>query len=146
MAFKTGLILGFVLLPAVALAQAPPDSENGRYTFSPVADGVVRLDTRTGQVSHCRRGDTGWACQVVPDERAALESEIARLQKEAATLKKELLALGAPLPGLRPPEPSPELRLPSDADIDRVMSFMEKVWRRLWSIVQGTPKEPPSKI
>src|SRR6266576_3465724 len=66
---------------AVASAQtATPDSENGRYSFNPVADGVLRLDTRTGQVSQCSRSDVGWACKVVPDERAALETEIARLQ------------------------------------------------------------------
>ena len=65
---------------AVASAQtATPDSENGRYSFNPVADGVLRLDTRTGQVSQCSRGDVGWACKVVPDERSALETEIARL-------------------------------------------------------------------
>src|SRR5438874_7495049 len=53
----------------------PPDSENGRYSFNPVADGVLRLDTRTGQVSQCSRNDAGWACKVVPDERSALETE-----------------------------------------------------------------------
>jgi hypothetical protein len=80
---------------AAALAQAvTPDSENGRYGFNPVVDGVLRLDTRTGQVSQCSRSDAGWACKVLPDERSALETEIARLQGENATLKKELLARG----------------------------------------------------
>jgi hypothetical protein len=41
---------------AAALAQtATPDSESGRYSFNPVADGVLRLDIRNGQVSHCSR-------------------------------------------------------------------------------------------
>src|SRR5215472_5662026 len=49
---------------AVASAQtATPDSENGRYSFNPVANGVLRLDTRTGQVSQCSRGDVGWAAR-----------------------------------------------------------------------------------
>jgi hypothetical protein len=56
---------------------------NGNY-------GVLRLDTRTRQVSQCSRSDAGWACKAVPDERSALESEIARLRGENATLKKEL--------------------------------------------------------
>src|SRR5262249_4528383 len=78
---------------AVASAQtATPDSENGRYSFNPVADGVLRLDTRTGQISQCSRSEVGWACKVVPDERSALETEIARVQGENASLKKELLA------------------------------------------------------
>ena len=78
------LALAFMLLLAhfgVASAQtATPDSENGRYSFSAVADGVLRLDTRTGQISQCSRSDAGWACKVVADERSALETEIARLQ------------------------------------------------------------------
>src|SRR5262249_19017310 len=101
---------------AVASAQtATPDSES-RYSFNPVADAVLRLDTRTGQVSQCSRSDVGWACKLVPDERSALETEIARLQGDNASLKKELLARGLPVPGV--PSPSgakpgePELKLP----------------------------------
>ena len=71
-----------------------------RYSFNPVADGVLRLDTRSGQVSHCSRSDGGWVCKVVPDERSALETEIARLQSENATTEKELLGRGLPLPGV----------------------------------------------
>jgi hypothetical protein len=133
---------------AVASAQTePPDSENGRYSFNPVTDGVLRLDTRTGQVSQCTRSDAGWACKVVPDERSALDSEIARLQGETATLKKELLARGLPLPGVpsvaKPGEP--ELKLPSDAEVDKVMSFLEKVWRRLVEIGREVQKDVERK-
>ena len=98
------------LLAALAPASAQPampDSENGRYSFNPVADGVLRLDTRTGQVSQCNRSDAGWACRAVPDERSSLESEIGRLQGENATLKKELLARGLPVPGVTSPPVAP---------------------------------------
>jgi hypothetical protein len=96
---------------------------------------VLRLDTRTGQVSQCSRSDAGWACKAVPDERSALETEIARLQSENAILKKELLVRGLPVPGVQSPSGAksgePELKLPSDAEVDKVISFVERVWRRL---------------
>jgi hypothetical protein len=65
------LTLSLAEFAAASAQTATPDSENGRYSFNPVADGVLRLDTRTGQVSQCSRSDAGWACKVVPDERSA---------------------------------------------------------------------------
>jgi hypothetical protein len=150
---RTLLIAAAIALTASATqAQAPatPDSENGRFTFSQVPDGVLRLDTRTGHVSLCAKRAAGWACQAVPDERAALETEIARLQTDNATLKKEMIARGVPLPGGMKTDPSGvrpqiELKLPSDAEIDRLMTFMEKIWRRLIDMVQGMQKDIEKK-
>jgi len=140
------LVSAFACLAPAAHAQTAPDTENGRYSFGQVADGMLRLDTRTGQVSLCARQPAGWACNTVPDERTALESEIARLQRENGALKKDMLARNLPLPsdvtGL-PQTSQRELQLkvplPSDAEIDRVMSAFEKMWRRLIDMVQKSP-------
>jgi hypothetical protein len=148
-AFAIALTMSLAALVAASAEPATPDSENGRYSFNPVADGVLRLDTRTGQVSQCSRSDAGWTCKAVPDERSSLEAEIARLQGENATLKKELLARGLPLPGVPSPpaaKPSePELKLPHDADVDKVMSFLEKVWRRLVEMGREVQKDVERK-
>ena len=92
------LVSAFVMLAPGAHAQTAPDSENGRYSFNQVPDGMLRLDTRTGQVSLCAKQAAGWSCNAVPDERAALESEITRLQRENGALKKDMLARGLTLP------------------------------------------------
>jgi hypothetical protein len=141
------LAVALVALAPAARAQTAPDSENGRYSFSAVAGGMLRLDTRTGAVSICARKETGWACNAVPDERQALENEIARLQSENGALKKDMLARGLPLPGGVASAPSAERQrelnlkvpLPSDAEIDRVMSAFEKMWRRIQEMVQKAP-------
>lgn len=140
------LVSALVALAPAADAQTAPDTENGRYAFNQVPDGMLRLDTRTGQISLCARKDTNWACNAVPDERQALESEITRLQRENGALKKDMLARGLPLPsgvGGAPPSGSRELNvtvpLPSDAEIDRVMSALEKMWKRLTDMIQKTP-------
>jgi hypothetical protein len=147
--FVFAFTLSLTAFTTASAETATPDSENGRYSFNPVSDGVLRLDTRTGQVSHCSRSDAGWACKVVPEERSALESEIARLQGESATLKKELLARGLPVPGaptLSPAKPGePELKLPSDADVDKMISFLEKFWRRLIEMVTAVQKDAEKK-
>ena len=107
----------------------------------------MRLDSRTGQLAQCGWAATGWSCKMVPDERAALESEIARLQRDNAELKKSLLSRGLELPsGVVAEAPvaaagaagqrAGSLRqgaegLPSEADLDRAFAFMKNVWRRL---------------
>ena len=79
-----------------ANAEAKLERENGRFALSPIPDGVIRLDTRTGDVSTCSNSGTGWACYAVPDERAALDAEIGRLQAENEKLKTELLTAREP--------------------------------------------------
>jgi hypothetical protein len=141
------LAVALAALAPAAHAQTTPDSENGRYTFSTVPDGTLRLDTRTGAVSVCAKKDASWSCTAVPDERQALENEIARLQRENGAMKKDLLARGLPLPGGIASAPSADKQrelqlkvpLPSDAEIDRVMSAFEKMWRRIIDMVQKSP-------
>jgi hypothetical protein len=128
-----------VLAPAASAQGSPPESEDGRYSFHRTDDGYLRLDVRTGQVALCTRRSFGWACQAVPDERNALEAEIARLQGENAALKKELLARNIPLPGAvrsdPPPKQDSQIQLPSEADMKKVVDFIEKVWRRMVEII-----------
>ena len=140
-----------IAAPACGYA-APPDGDDNRFSLNRAGeDGYVRLDARTGNVSLCTRQPAGWACHVVPDERTALETEIGRLQRENALLKKELLAHNLPLPGLVNPDPAPvkpeqpRLQLPSDADLDKVMSFLEKAWRRLIETIGNLQKDMQGK-
>jgi hypothetical protein len=137
------------LAAPAALAQSSPENEDGRFTFHRADDGYLRLDGRSGQVSLCARKPAGWQCQAVPDERAALEGEIARLQGDNARLKRELLAHNLPLPdGIRP-DPSSRgeegTGLPSDAELNRIMSFIEKVWKRMVEMIVTTQKDMMKK-
>jgi hypothetical protein len=137
---RTGLavLLGGALLAPCALGQnAAAESDDGRYKFERIEEGFVRLDSRTGQVALCSRRAVGWACQGMPESPASLESEVTRLQGENDALKKVLSAHGLDLPpGIASTPPTAQggdhdLKLPSDAELDRVMTFMEKAWRRL---------------
>jgi hypothetical protein len=160
----TAVVMSCAGVVEPASAQPKPDSQNGRYALSPVADGVIRLDTRTGDVSTCNNSSTGWACYSVPDERAALDTEIGRLQAENEKLKAELAAreptvtgkTDEPLPktdSLKKAEPKLaegerkiEIPLPSDRDMDRMMSFIEQGWRRLVEMANRMQKEIAGKI
>src|SRR5437588_3848259 len=146
---SVALVIAAILLAGqTATAQGTSsDSEDSRYTFNRAGDSYLRLDGRTGQVSICSRRSVGWACQLVPDERTALEAEIARLQGESAALKKELISHNLPLPGTIKPEVAapkpdePRLQIPSDADLNKMMNLMEKVWRRLVEMIVTLQKD-----
>jgi hypothetical protein len=138
-----------LLAGSAAVAQSAPDTENGRYAMAPAGDGFLRLDTRSGAMSTCSNSSAGWACYTVPDERAAMDAEIGRLQADNDRLKAELAAREPAVSGktdealpksdsLKKPEPKVaegerkiEIPLPSDQDMDRMMSFVERAWRRL---------------
>jgi hypothetical protein len=133
--------------PATADEATPPDTAGGRYVFSKQADGFLRLDTQSGAVALCSQQPVGWACKAAPEDRTVLENEIARLQSENVALKQELLSRGLALPsGVAPESPGAQdsdssVRLPSDADIDRVMAFFGRVWQRLVQAVERAQKQ-----
>ena len=145
---RSVLILALSAGSAGWAQSTPVESDDSRYTFNQADEGYLRLDGRTGQVSICTPRAVGWACQAVADDRTALEAEIARLQAEIVTLKTELLAHNLALPGtvkpgepaLKPDEPS-RLQLPTDAELNKMMAFVEKVWRRLVDMVGTLQKD-----
>ena len=150
-----GVLFGsaLLLMPALAQERPPagvPGAEDSRYVFNRVQDGFLRLDTRNGQVSSCKQETAGWTCRAAPDERTALESEIARLQTENGALKKELLARGAPLPnGMKAdpgaPRGAPDTKAPKESEIDRVMGYMERIWRRLVEMMHNLQRDLEKK-
>ena len=154
-----------------ALAGALPETDNGRYALSPAGDGVLRLDTRTGAISTCNNAGAGWACYAVPDERAAMDAEIGRLQADIGRLQADNEKLKAQLAEREPTVPGKieevlpksdslkkgepkvaegerkiEIPLPSDRDMDRMMSFLERAWRRLIEMANRVQRDVNGKI
>src|SRR5262249_15467116 len=125
-----------------------PDGEHGRYTFNKVAEGFLRLDTQTGQVSVCSQRAVGFACQAVPDDRTVLENEIGRLRTENAALKTDMLAHGLALPGAgATPEGAGShdnditIRLPDNTEIDRMVAYAGQLWRRFVEAIARAQKQ-----
>jgi hypothetical protein len=142
-----------------AIAESMPDTENGRYALQPSGDGVMRLDTRTGAVSSCSNSPSGWACYMAPDERKAMDEEIGRLQAENQKLKEQLASATAgktdeatpksgkqDTPKAAQGERKIEVPLPSDEDVDRVISFLQRAWQRLVDMANRMQKDASGKI
>ena len=115
-----------VAMPASAISQ------NGRFVMKDSGGDLLRLDTRTGAVSYCRKRDKNWICQAAADDRAALHDEIARLQRE----NERLAAQNAELERrLKAAQREPEL--PNEQELDRVFEFMERLMRRFHAFAQS---------
>lgn len=172
-----GLLAAGVLVlspaPAAKAQDVPvPPGERANFSIQPVEGGLMKLDTRTGALSFCSRRPgaaaetgTGWACEAVPDDRAALEAEIGRLQARIAALEG---GRGGVTPGVpdimvppgggagsstRPPvppqavPPDDETRLSEDArrKLDEAMVMAEQVFRRFLGMIERLRSEdgPP---
>jgi hypothetical protein len=140
-------------------------SSQGRYSFSRVDNGFLRLDNESGQVAYCSPRAVGWACEAVAVDRAPLEIEIASVQKEVASLKKldkeivqlqdEVASLKTEIASLKePPPPRPQadvspspkdgdlsVKLPTQHDIARARDYLEQTWRRLVDMIVGMQKD-----
>ena len=146
MKLVVAVLLGCATSAALAEDGLPGDSPPPRYSFKRVDDGFLRLDNVSGQVSYCNARAVGWACQAVPEDRAALEKEIARLQDQVASLKSELAALREPPAPPRPPADLSPAPKSDDAkqlreDLERARTAIENAWRRLVDMLVNFQKD-----
>jgi len=122
-------------LVALALAGSAHAEGEGRYRMDKTESGLVRLDTVTGEVSLCREQEGQIVCRMAADERAAFEKELDLLTARVEALEK------AAATGQTAVKPT----LPTDEEIDRTMSIMEKMMQRFMGIVknlEGGEEEP----
>ena len=118
--------LPFIFVVALVAGSAQAEGE-GRYRMEKTDGGFVRLDTATGEVSLCREQEGQIVCRMAADERAAFEKELDLLTKRVEALEK----------GGATGETAAKPSLPTDEEIDRTMTIMEKMMQRFMGIVKN---------
>ncbi|WP_246659154.1 hypothetical protein [Rhizobium sp. FY34] len=135
---RIGLFAFYVMLaglPALSTLAQQPAEEPGanRYRMERTEQGFIRLDQQTGAVSYCREAADGLSCRLAADERAAFEQELDILAKRVDALEKRLDAASTPQ------------RLPSDAEVEKTLSIMERFMRRFMAIIgESAPETAPA--
>ena len=119
--------LALTTLALIAVAGTSAAEGEGRYRMEKTEGGFVRLDTVTGEISLCREADGQITCRMAADERAAFEKELDLLTERVEALEKA----AATTSGDAKP------RLPTDEEIDRTMSIMERMMQRFMGIVKN---------
>ena len=110
------ITLGTILLAATAQA-----ADSDRFQLERSGDHFVRLDRQTGAMSLCEEKEGTLVCRMAADERAAYEDELDRLSERVTALEQGGLASKA---------------LPSDAEIDRSISIMERMMKSFMGMVK----------
>jgi hypothetical protein len=127
-----------LVVPAVlaALATSSAQAENaGRYRLEKSADGYVRMDTQTGEMSLCGERSGQLVCKSAADERTAFQDEIERLQGTVKGLDERIARLENSLAARL------ESSLPSEEDFNKTMSYMERFLRSFMGIVKDLNKD-----
>jgi len=127
-----------VLHPLTSVQAIETDT---RFSMTPTDDGFLRLDSKTGAVALCARSSNGWSCKPVEDDQLAVQEKLAALKKENRELKGEIEDLRRALDtqfadGTPSGKKKPGFQLPSDEDVDKLMSFLEKMARKFKGLVE----------
>ena len=118
----SSLMLSLFALPAVA-------EDTVRYALEKTADGYVRMDKESGEMSVCKETDGQLVCRLAADERSAYETTNAALAQRLDALEQKVAALeGASSKALN--------ALPSDDEFDKTLSMMERFMRRFMGVVK----------
>ena len=116
-----------LLLVGVALAGTAAGDElkpGSRFAVQPSDDGFIRLDTRTGAVSHCGRRQGVWFCEKLVEDQTALEKRIDDLTARVDALSKEIDALAAHSAAAPP------------AQVMEPTDFTTKLIRRFYALIR----------
>ncbi|MEO0670540.1 MAG: hypothetical protein AAFZ05_00780 [Pseudomonadota bacterium] len=154
---------GLMMAGAGAAHAATPDAGNGRFMFTPIDSGVMRLDTRTGQMALCAQDAGSWSCKAVADETAVARDKLEALTKENDALKKKVTQLEDMLmafqdrpgatpssPGATPtPLPSPNsnsmFKLPSQKQVDQAFNYFENLLRKFQERLKRLGESPEDR-
>jgi len=109
-----------VAAPAFPVAsEEAPTALTGRFLLtSDQNEGFVRLDTKTGAVSHCGQKDGTWFCE--PLAEAGLSAELATLNDRVADLSAGLDRLSDRVDGLAAEIAASERVAPPASDVATV--------------------------
>jgi len=150
--------------PKQSLERAPADSSmekvsEGRFSFYRVDGGFLRFDSQSGQIAFCNSQTSSWACEGVPENRAALEKQVDRLRAEIAELKQQLKEQEEPprppqtipTPSPAPPAASPpdgrdSTALPGREEFARAAAALQEAWNRFVELMKGLKNEMQRKI
>jgi len=119
-------------LLTVSTVSAQTTSADDGYSLQPAVGDYLKIDRRTGDVSHCAVRGGAWSCQLIAEDRKAYEERIAELEAENDRLSKRIAALEAEGKNARAP-------LLDENDERRLQEFLDlgdRMFRHFFDLVE----------
>ena len=113
-----------------------------RFAVQPSDDGFVRLDTRTGTVSHCGRRNGVWFCEKLVEDQTALEQEIDALRARIDTLSKQIETLATRVPAASASAEQDQTAIKQE--IDALRARMDALSKQVEALATRPPSSPPA--
>ena len=137
---NSGFVRAAAIVGLLASASSPAIAQDdARYQLEKSADGYVRLDKQTGDMSICKEQAGQLVCRAAADDRASLSDQVMQMEGRLAKFEEQLAAQAKN--GL-----SGNSGLPTDEEFEKTMGYMEKFFRRFMGVVQDMNDEPqPNK-
>ena len=126
----TFLAFGTLLSASAVLAQTPPADDG--YSLQPAVGDYLKIDRRTGDVSHCAARDGAWSCQLIAEDRKAYEERIAELEAENDRLNKRLAALDAQAKSAQ----APLLDKDDERRLQEFLDLGDRMFRHFFDLVE----------
>ena len=124
------LASGTLLSAPLALAQNLPVGDG--YSLQPAVGDYLKIDRRTGDVSHCALRDGVWSCQLIPEDRKAYEDRIAELEAENERLGKQVAELQARNKAAR----APLLGQEDERRLQEFLDLSDQMFRHFFNLVE----------
>jgi hypothetical protein len=133
------MLVGLVVAGTAAGEDAKPVS---RFAVQPSDDGFVRLDTRTGTVSHCGRRNGVWFCEKLVEDQTAIEQEIDALRSRIDALSKQVETLATRVPAANAPPAQDQTAI--EREIDTLRARIDTLSKQLEALATRPPASPPA--
>lgn len=121
------IILTLAALSASIASVAAEDLS--RFSLEKTADGYVRLDKSTGEMSICKEQAGQLVCRLAVDDRAALADQV-------SSMDRRLTAIEGRLGNLEKSGGRPIEDMPTDEEFEKTMGYMERFFRRFMGVVK----------
>ncbi|MFZ2100700.1 MAG: hypothetical protein WAU86_09065 [Oricola sp.] len=120
------ILAGAAAIGLSMAAAIPAGAETGRYVMEKTAEGFIRMDTETGEMSICTERSGQIVCKLAADERAAFQDALDRLEERVSAIEERV---------------GRTVAVPNEEEFNRGLDNMEKFFRRFLGIVEEFDKE-----